>query len=45
MVKTSWLLSAAVLLSACNAKVGGGVGVGIPVGDHGHIRVGGGRWH
>lgn len=32
-------------LAGCSGNVGVGLSVGIPVGDHGHISVGGGRWY
>lgn len=41
------LLLAAICLqlAGCSGNVGVGLSVGIPVGDHGYISVGGGRWH
>ena len=46
-----WLLAAALgfsclLLSGCSTSVGVGMSVGVPVGDHGYISIGGntGRW-
>jgi predicted small secreted protein len=39
------LLSACcLLLSGCNANVGVGMSVGVPVGSNGHMRVSGHRW-
>ena len=39
------LLSACCLmLAGCNANVGVGMSVGVPVGSHGHMRVGGHTW-
>lgn len=36
---------ASVLLpGGCNASVGAGVGTGLPIGDHGFMRAGTGRW-
>jgi len=32
-------------LAGCSGNVGVGLSVGIPVGDHGHISVGTGRWY
>jgi predicted small secreted protein len=32
-------------LAGCNANVGVGLSVGVPVGDHGYISVGGNSWH
>jgi len=31
-------------LAGCKGNVGVGLSVGIPVGDHGYISVGGSRW-
>lgn len=42
-----WLLClclTALLTAGCNANVGVGMSVGIPVGDHGYISVGGNSW-
>lgn len=33
-----------LLLSGCNANVGVGMSVGVPVGSHGHMRIGGSSW-
>ena len=33
-----------LLLGGCDANVGVGVSVGIPVGNHGHVSVGATRW-
>ena len=38
------LLLTSLLLGGCNANVGVGVSVGIPVGNHGHVSVGATRW-
>ena len=32
-------------LGGCSGNVGVGLSVGVPIGDHGHISVGGGRWY
>jgi len=43
---TLLLLAATCLqLAGCSGNVGVGISVGVPIGDHGHIRVGGGRWY
>ena len=34
----------AMFLGGCDANVGVGVSVGIPVGNHGHVSVGATRW-
>ena len=31
-------------LTGCSGNVGVGVSVGIPIGDHGYMSVGGNRW-
>jgi len=33
-----------LMLTGCQGNVGEGMSVGVPVGNHGHIRVGGQRW-
>lgn len=48
LIKTlsiSALLLAYLALSACNANIGVGLSVGVPIGNHGYINVGTGRWH
>ncbi|NQV87640.1 MAG: hypothetical protein HQ492_11250 [Woeseiaceae bacterium] len=32
-------------LAGCSGNVGVGLSVGIPVGNHGYMSVGGTRWH
>lgn len=39
------LAAVTLMLGGCNANVGVGVSVGVPIGDHGHMRVGTGRWY
>jgi hypothetical protein len=41
------LLAASLLLTACSANVGLGMSVGVPIGDHGYMSIGGGtnRWY
>jgi len=39
------LLMSCLLLGGCSGNVGIGLSVGIPVGDHGYMTVGGTRWH
>ncbi|MEJ2383313.1 MAG: hypothetical protein P8Y54_02835 [Xanthomonadales bacterium] len=31
-------------LAGCSGNVGVGVSVGVPIGDHGYISLGGNRW-
>ena len=38
------LLGLSLALAGCDGNVGVGVSVGVPVGDHGYMSVGGGRW-
>ena len=33
-----------LMLAGCQGNVGVGMSVGVPVGSHGHISVGGHRW-
>jgi len=33
-----------LMLGGCNANVGVGVSVGVPIGDNGYLSVGSGRW-
>lgn len=41
------VLASSLLLSGCSSNIGVGMSVGVPIGDHGYISVGGGssRWH
>lgn len=39
------LVLATLALAGCSGNVGVGVSVGVPIGDHGYISVGGNRWH
>lgn len=38
------LLLSSLLLAGCDANVGVGMSVGVPVGSHGYMSVGGTRW-
>ena len=38
------LVAYCLVLTGCSGNVGVGVSVGVPVGDHGYISVGGTRW-
>jgi hypothetical protein len=31
-------------LGGCSSNVGVGLSVGVPIGNHGYVSVGGGRW-
>jgi len=39
------LLLTYLALSGCNANIGVGLSVGVPIGNHGYISMGTGRWH
>lgn len=38
------VLLTSLMLASCNGNVGVGVSVGVPVGNHGYMSVGGTRW-
>jgi hypothetical protein len=38
------LLLYCLVLAGCSGNVGVGVSVGVPVGNHGYVSVGGSRW-
>jgi hypothetical protein len=39
------VLLTSLLLGGCEGTVGVGMSVGVPVGSHGYMTVGGSRWH
>jgi predicted small secreted protein len=39
------LVAVCLGLSGCNASVGVGLNVGVPIGNHGYMSVGTGRWY
>jgi len=41
------VLSSSLLLTGCNASVGIGMSVGVPIGSHGYMSIGtgSGRWY
>jgi len=39
------VLLSTLLLASCEGNVGIGLSVGVPIGDHGYMTVGGTRWH
>ena len=39
------LLLSYLALSGCNASIGVGLNVGVPIGNHGYMSIGTGRWH
>jgi len=38
------LLLSCLTLSSCNTNLGVGMSVGVPIGDHAHMSIGGGSW-
>ena len=41
-----WLLLAcSPLIAGCQGNVGIGLSVGVPIGNHGYMSVGGSRWY
>ena len=38
------LLASTALIAGCEGNVGVGLSVGVPVGNHGYMSVGGSRW-
>jgi len=38
------LVASCLVLTGCSSNVGVGVSVGVPVGNHGYVSVGGTRW-
>ncbi len=39
------LLMTALSMAGCSGNVGVGLSVGVPIGNHGYMSVGGTRWH
>jgi hypothetical protein len=39
-----FLLAYCLVLTGCSSRVGVGLSVGVPVGSHGFVSVGGSRW-
>lgn len=39
------LFLSCLLLGGCSGNVGVGLSVGVPIGNHGYMSVGGTRWH
>jgi hypothetical protein len=44
---TAWLvlLLSTLSMSGCSGNVGVGLSVGVPIGSHGYMSVGTGRWY
>lgn len=43
----SALMATSLLLAGCNTSIGLGMSVGVPIGDHGYMSIGGStnRWY
>lgn len=39
------LLALCLLLTGCSGNVGIGMSVGVPIGNHGYMSIGSGRWY
>lgn len=39
------VMLSSLFLGGCSGNVGVGLSVGIPIGNHGYVSVGGSRWH
>jgi len=39
------VLATSALLAGCSGNVGVGLSVGVPIGNHGYMSVGGSRWY
>lgn len=39
------VLLSCLVLAGCSGNVGVGLSVGVPIGNHGYMSVGGTRWH
>lgn len=44
-VSLAAILVTALSLAGCSGNVGIGMSVGVPIGNHGYMSVGGSRWH
>ena len=44
LVAFAAVLMTTLTLSACKGNVGVGLSVGVPIGNHGYMSVGGNRW-
>jgi hypothetical protein len=42
---TVLLLMLSLMLAGCSGNVGIGMSVGVPIGNHGYMSVGTGRWY
>lgn len=39
------LVVTSLALAGCSGNVGVGMSVGVPIGDHGYMSIGGNRWY
>ncbi len=39
------VLLSSLLIAGCSGNVGVGLSIGVPVGNHGYMSVGGSRWY
>jgi hypothetical protein len=44
LVAVSLILLTTLSLAGCSGNVGVGLSVGVPIGNHGYMSVGGNRW-
>ena len=45
LIRLLVLLTATLLVAGCETNVGVGLSVGVPVGSHGYMSIGGSRWY
>ena len=45
LIALTALLLTTLSLAGCDGNVGVGLSVGVPIGNHGYMSVGGTRWH
>lgn len=41
----AFLVMACLALTGCSGNVGVGMSVGVPIGNHGYMSIGGNRWY
>ena len=44
MITLVAILLTSLTLASCSGNVGVGMSIGVPIGNHGHMSVGGTRW-
>jgi hypothetical protein len=45
LIRLLVLLTTTLFVAGCDANVGVGLSVGVPVGSHGYMSIGGSRWY